>query len=407
MSRRDVLTHHGKYIYRREDFQGICDGDDCAAQILDLMEYWTGCKFDEIKRVRNYNKSAAKFNQSLLPEPTLWLYERIEDFQNGLMNGYKRSYIIQRLKTLKEKGFIRDNPSPNPFDKTKMYALNIEATQSALDKWWENHKNAETIEESDSPKITLDSPKINLDGTNLTLDSLKTDSDLIYGINQDLNSLNNSQREPKPPNPVSDIPHPDLSFSEEDSLIPDGIFAKIANQCEQLEAQHINTQTNTTASLTDKKQRSTQITKNPALDKEDCAATFFSEEDKVITPPKENACLKAEQNFVARSQGLPEYRSNRGPNGVKPDCLDAIAKYLSDTPHYLDRKVKANRANAKNFIYKHEGDGKQDLIVDLYQEYRVKPKIESQEQPSTPPQVTNYDDVEDNLYNLPKVWRKK
>lgn len=405
MSRRDVLTHHGKYIYRREDFQGICDGDDCAAQILDLMEYWTGCKFDEIKRVRNYNKSAAKFNQSLLPEPTLWLYERIEDFQDGLMNGYKRSYIIQRLKTLKEKGFIQDKYSPNPFDKTKMYALNIEATQSALNKWWEEHKNAETIEESDSPKITLDSPKINLDGTNLTLDSLKTDSDLIYGINQDLNSLNNSQREPKPPTPVSDIPHPDLSFSEDDrtSLIPEN---SIANQSEQ-EAQHINTQTNTSAALIDKKRRSTQPTKNLELDQKDCAATFFSQEDKVITPPKENACLKAEQNFVARSQGLPEYRTSRGPNGVKADCLDAIAGYLSTTPHYLDRKVKANRANAKNFIYKHEGEGRQDLIVDLYQEYRVKPKIESQEQPSTPSQAKTYDDAEDNLYNLPKVWKRK
>ena len=356
----------------------LTDGDHVAALFLQQVLYWTQYTKDE----------------------NGWFYKTGVEWYEELRLTYRQISRVSKLlkpigletKLKKHKGapktFYRINfdvfiPVATTFTETGFSPL-VKITKS------ENHKSAKSISTKGKKPDFDESAKSSI----YSQDEAQEDLSL----------------KPKPPNPVSDIPHPNPSFSEESdrtSLIPDDVFAKIANQCEQLESQHLNTQTNTTASLADKKQRSTQITKNLGLDQKDCAATFFSQEDKVITPPKENACLKAEQNFVNRSQALPEYRTSRGPNGVKADCLDAIAGYLSTTPHYLDRKVKANRANAKNFIYKHEGEGKQDLIVDLYQEYRVKPKIESQEQPSTPSQAKTYDDAEDNLYNLPKVWKRK
>lgn len=36
MSRTDVMIHYGAYLYRREDYLAICDGDDCAAVAITL-----------------------------------------------------------------------------------------------------------------------------------------------------------------------------------------------------------------------------------------------------------------------------------------------------------------------------------------------------------------------------------
>ncbi|MEW5859540.1 MAG: hypothetical protein AB1861_19485 [Cyanobacteriota bacterium] len=128
----------------------------------------------EIRRVQNFNREARALNQPQIKAANEWLYERIEDFKRGLLNGYAETSIKQRIRFLKEKGFIQEKPSPNKFDKTRYYRLSVKAVQESIDAWWsmdnEESEEAETIENSDQTNLTLDQTVVTLEESNLSFD---------------------------------------------------------------------------------------------------------------------------------------------------------------------------------------------------------------------------------------------
>jgi hypothetical protein len=190
MAKQHLIKHYGKYINRYEDYQSICDDDDCSGQILSLFEFWTICRMEDIKRVRSYNEQSKKSRGHQMVEPDLWLYETISDINKGLINGYSDKQIRTSLKKLENKGFISARPTANKFDKTKEFLFCTEIIQKALDEWWIS-KNAETLTESDAVKLPLDTVELPqetvelpFDVEKLPLDAVKIPSDLY------INSLN-------------------------------------------------------------------------------------------------------------------------------------------------------------------------------------------------------------------------
>ena len=162
MTRNHLIRHYGKYIYRHEDYQAICQNDDCAGQILSLFEFWTICRIEEIKRVESYNEQNRKFHCGTLPIPDLWLYETIEDIKAGLISSYGDSSIRVKLKKLKDLGFINERSAKNAFDRTKEYLFNTAIVQSALDEWenTRNNANSEPLKTTHEPLKTTHEPLI-------------------------------------------------------------------------------------------------------------------------------------------------------------------------------------------------------------------------------------------------------
>ena len=179
-----LIKHYGRYIYRHEDYQAICQGDDCAAQILSLFEFWTSCRIEEIRRVQSYNDQNKKNTSLVLQVPTTWLYETTEDISMGILNAYGDSSIRKSIKKLLDWGFLDSRSSKNGFDRTKEYRFNTDLIQTALDQW--NNQNevvkAESIDKSDPLEITQESLEITQESLEITQESVNLKDDL-YSLN--------------------------------------------------------------------------------------------------------------------------------------------------------------------------------------------------------------------------------
>lgn len=226
MARTQLLKHYGKFVQRREDFTGICANDDCAAQILDLLEYWTECRLTEVERVKSWNKTAVKNGKKPKAIPTLWLYETIDDFRSGLLEGYGQTYIKTRLKWLNDWGYIRYRSSNGKFDQTREYFLEIEVIQSALDGWnrlnnaildESNLTDGQNDQKSDESNLTLVGQNCLLDESKLVSDQESNLTSLLYIKSQ---SSSHSPLPPKgeaPPKPGAP-PTQKTSVCEEEEI---------------------------------------------------------------------------------------------------------------------------------------------------------------------------------------------
>lgn len=129
---QNVISHSGRYFHVREDYLEICDRNVCAAQILDLLEYWTGCRFAEISRIEKYNASVEALYKAAVPD--IWLRESASNFIDGLLGSFGEKSIRAALKLLKTKGYITER-SCNFLSRLKEFRLNIGRIQETLDKW--------------------------------------------------------------------------------------------------------------------------------------------------------------------------------------------------------------------------------------------------------------------------------
>lgn len=177
---REIIHHTGRFSIVYSDYLEIT-GDACAAQLLSSLEYWTKCKISVIEEIEKQNIEAAKNNAPLLPVPELWLYEKIQDFVDSICGTFKRNKVLEALKLLKEKGFIESKPSPNPWDKTCFWRIDIEKIQDALKS---NQVNGCESKKTKSPRVriqTIESLNSNVESLNSDLEGLN--SDFIESLN--------------------------------------------------------------------------------------------------------------------------------------------------------------------------------------------------------------------------------
>lgn len=185
-----LIRHYGKYIYRHEDYRAICQGDDCASQILSLFEFWTSCRIEEIKRVQSYNEQSKRGNIPLMQPPDLWLYETTTDISDGMLDAYGDSSIRKSLKKLIAWEFIDSRKSKNDFDRTKEYRFNTELIQSSLDQWW----NAQSTENSEAVKTTYEPLEKTLETVKRTYEPLEKTYEPL-NLQDDLYSLNSLNKQ--------------------------------------------------------------------------------------------------------------------------------------------------------------------------------------------------------------------
>lgn len=137
MSKSSCITHtpNQQLVIIREDYLAICEGDHCAAALLNIFEYWTNVKLANQEQVVIENDIAFAEGLEATWDTGLWIYKRVPDLKDELLGLFGESKISAGLAILHEHGFIIKRTNPRfKWDKTLQYMLVIEAVENSLSK---------------------------------------------------------------------------------------------------------------------------------------------------------------------------------------------------------------------------------------------------------------------------------
>jgi hypothetical protein len=135
MSNRTSCIAHAPsqiLIMIREDYLILCDGDHCAAALLNYFEHWHDSKIDEQKQ-RDIEIEIAAQRGEVIARSELWVYASTEKIVEDLMALYKKDKVQSAIDWLVEVGFIsrRNNPRFG-WDRTWQYLFNPDFVNNAL-----------------------------------------------------------------------------------------------------------------------------------------------------------------------------------------------------------------------------------------------------------------------------------
>ena len=119
----------------RDSFVRICNGDVCAAALLNHLIYWHNVKLEQRHQAIAANEIAERHGERGSNETSLTQWHTEADLQKAMLGAWGTKKIREGLRTLKEKGFIDIFRNPNSrfaFDKTKHFIVFPDAIQSAL-----------------------------------------------------------------------------------------------------------------------------------------------------------------------------------------------------------------------------------------------------------------------------------
>lgn len=119
----------------RMDYVTICEGNQCAAAILNLFEYWTGIKKESNKQAVIKNKIDTSDGNPATQDTELWIYKSQREMREELVQTWSETVIASATKYLIKKGYLQSRSNPNNrWDQTLQYLFIIEAVQKAVDK---------------------------------------------------------------------------------------------------------------------------------------------------------------------------------------------------------------------------------------------------------------------------------
>lgn len=120
----------------RADYLMICEGNQCAAAILNLFEFWTDVKIDSNDQKQIENEIARSKGRKHLHDLTLWIYKSQPEMRKELLNLWSEDMIKKALDLLiNEKKFLKKRNNPkNKWDRTLQYLFIITAVQKAINK---------------------------------------------------------------------------------------------------------------------------------------------------------------------------------------------------------------------------------------------------------------------------------
>lgn len=155
MARSSCITHPGKQplVIIRKHYLKLLDGNVCAAALLAVFEYWNDVRLSQRKQER----TKAKLDHEYVPDMGLWVYKTIADLCEDIMGIYGESAVGKAVTVLIESGFVeRKDNEQNPFDRTKMYRLNLGKLQSKVDEWADQQSDEDYDVGSESPARHLE-----------------------------------------------------------------------------------------------------------------------------------------------------------------------------------------------------------------------------------------------------------
>ena len=164
-----------KMTLLRESYQAICDGDPCAARLLNAMERWHFYKLQAREEVRGRNRARRQGGLKAEGDEDLWVRMAIDPkdakslgWCGELMDEYSYKVVKRGLDLLVDKGFVakRENPRLN-WDRTPQWLFQVEIVQKAVDAWGQSREDPAMSDDPDGTAADRDDSK---DGENPVVD---------------------------------------------------------------------------------------------------------------------------------------------------------------------------------------------------------------------------------------------
>lgn len=135
----------------------FCDGDFCAALLLNFFSYWHDIKCEQANKAIKSNEIAQNHGDDRLQDESLLQFHTVDDLSDGILGAFGRTKIMEAIALLKSKGVISTHPNPNPrykFDKTTYYLF----YPDICNQWLTTYKN--NIGARHRTSVTLDSSEV-------------------------------------------------------------------------------------------------------------------------------------------------------------------------------------------------------------------------------------------------------
>ena len=131
------------YFSLRQCLIDICDGDHCAASLLDVLIYWSGVRKKQVEQ----EKIRASSDKDYAPNLEMWIYKSSQDWSDDLRGHYGETSIRTGLKLISSKGFTKTRSNPkNSLDRTPQYLLIYAAIKSAI------YAPSDPVKTTDAPR---------------------------------------------------------------------------------------------------------------------------------------------------------------------------------------------------------------------------------------------------------------
>ena len=140
-----VHPANDRLVLIRQSYVDLCDGNHCAAALLNFFEYWHNIKMEHIRQAKAINALAESYGDEPTQDTSLYQFHNDQELQDGLCGLYGTRIIREALKLLESKGFIEVRRHPNPrydFDTTKHFLFNPEQVRHSAKMPVESGKNA-------------------------------------------------------------------------------------------------------------------------------------------------------------------------------------------------------------------------------------------------------------------------
>jgi hypothetical protein len=132
----DCIEHreHERLSICREDHLPICDGHQAAAHLLNAFEFWHNVRLTEVEQ----NRVRAAYQPGNRPNLSMVVYKSYKDLKKDLLGEYSEDKLRAGALLLKTKGFITQERTRDPWNRTKAYRFQPEAVQAALRDYWKS-----------------------------------------------------------------------------------------------------------------------------------------------------------------------------------------------------------------------------------------------------------------------------
>jgi len=156
----------------REDYLHICNGDACAAALLNQMEYWHNIKSEHKSQVDYYNNLPTTQSRGAAYPSELWVYKSQSEWRKELLDVFGEKKIAASLGFLISHGLLSERNNPrDAYDRKKQYLFHVEKVQEAINRYAERIQPKDDVDsaevqngcsssaESILPKCGMDAPQ--------------------------------------------------------------------------------------------------------------------------------------------------------------------------------------------------------------------------------------------------------
>jgi len=174
-----------RFVVVRRSWVSICQGNHCAAALLNFFVSWHDWKIENQPRAKRENDVAMNHGVQPSQNTSLIQHHTIAELKDGLVGLYSDKTIQKAINLLVDLGFIQKSRNPDPrykFDQTKHYLVITDLIKSALSAFG---KNAECIKQ-----------KYQMEEVKIPDETVKIPDEAVFFLNHYQDTYQNNYQDP-------------------------------------------------------------------------------------------------------------------------------------------------------------------------------------------------------------------